>query len=85
MVILQSNPTMHASFFQGLKIKIKKLVDGDPNAAGRILALLPGACKIGLKKEKEKEKGKKSKEKSVYSAFEKESSARKNPMYRTEL
>lgn len=56
-------------------------MDGDPNAAGRILALLPGACKIGLKKEKEKEKGKKSKEKSVYSAFEKESSARKNPMY----
>lgn len=34
-------------------------MDGDPNAAGRILALLPGACKIGLKKEKEKEKGKK--------------------------
>lgn len=84
MVILQSNPTMHASFFQGLKIKIKKLVDGDPNAAGRILALLPGACKSVSKKRKRKRK-EKIKEKSVYSAFEKESSARKNPMYRTEL
>lgn len=33
------------------------------------------------KKRKRKRKEKKSKEKSVYSAFEKESSARKNPMY----
>lgn len=59
-------------------------MDGDPNAAGRILALLPGACKSVSKKRKRKRK-EKIKEKSVYSAFEKESSARKNPMYRTEL
>lgn len=55
-------------------------MDGDPNAAGRILALLPGACKSVSNKRKRKRKEKR-KEKSVYSAFEKESSARKNPMY----